>query len=112
MVKVTFEDEKKKLTFTIKGHAGQAEAGKDIVCSSCSILAYTIAQVVNNYASVGKLKEEPVVKLESGEGIVSCKPKRKVYAQLRYAYEVAMVGYILLAHNYPQYVGLKMFGAE
>lgn len=112
MLKVTFNEKDGKLTLELEGHAGQAEVGHDIVCSSCSILAYTVAQIVKDYASEGKLKSDPVIKLQPGYSIITCEPKKKAYAELQYAYCVAKVGYILLANNYSQFVGLKMFGAE
>ena len=112
MLKVTFNEENNKLTLELEGHAGQAEEGQDIVCSSCSILAYTVAQIVRDYEFDGKLKSEPVIKLQKGHSIISCEPKKKSYAELQYAYCVAKVGYLLLENNYPQYVELKMFGAE
>ena len=112
MLKVTFEEKDGTLSLKLEGHAGQADIGHDIVCSSCSILAYTVAQIVKDYAVEGKLKAEPIIKLESGDSVISCKPKKNACAELQYAYYVAKVGYILLAHNYPQFVELKMFGTE
>lgn len=112
MLKVTFNEKEGKLTLELEGHAGQAEEGQDIVCSSCSILAYTVAQIVKDYAFDDKLKSDPVIDLQKGYSIISCEPKKNAYAELQYAYCVAKVGYILLATNYPQFVDLKMFGAE
>ena len=48
MLKATFEEANGKISLTIEGHADQAEYGKDIVCSACSILAYTVAQFVKD----------------------------------------------------------------
>ena len=112
MVKVVFDERGNKLTLEIVGHAGQAPAGHDIVCASCSILIYTVAEIVKDYASEGKLKSAPTINLQNGYGCITCEPKKKAYAELQYAYCVAKVGYILLANNYPDFVELKMFGAE
>ena len=112
MVKVVIDERGNKLTLECLGHAGQAEVGHDIVCSSCSILAYTVAQIVKDYAEDGKLKSEPKISLQNGYCIITCEPKRKAYAELQYAYTVAKVGYLLLEHNYSQFVELKLFGAE
>jgi uncharacterized protein YsxB (DUF464 family) len=110
MLKVTFEEKDGNLNLTLEGHAGQADIGHDIVCSSASILAYTVAQLVRDYEACGLLKGDPVIKLEKGDAVISCRPKRKAYEEMQYAYYVAKVGYTLLAHNYPQFVELKMFG--
>jgi uncharacterized protein YsxB (DUF464 family) len=99
-------------TLKLEGHAGQAEIGHDIVCASCSILAYTLAQIVKDYDAYGRLKKEPEIKLENGNGVISCVPKRKAYAGIKNAFYVANVGYLLLAHNYPQFVEMKMLDTE
>ena len=112
MLKATFDEREGRLTLELEGHAGQAEEGQDIVCSSCSILAYTVAQIVKDYAEDGKLKSEPKISLKKGYSIISCEPKKKAYAELQYAYTVARVGYLLLENNYPQFVELEMFGTE
>jgi uncharacterized protein YsxB (DUF464 family) len=110
MLKVTFEKDENELTLRIAGHAGQADIGHDIVCASCSILAYTVAQLVNNADAVGDLKSPPEIKLESGDAVVSCIPTDEVYSTLLSIYMFAEVGYKLLAHNFPQFVELKSFG--
>lgn len=112
MIKATFEEKDNKLTLTLKGHAGQANIGYDIVCASCSILAYTVAQLVKVAEAQGDLKTVPKVKLESGDAIISCEPVGEAYNGLYAAYMFAVTGYNLLAHNYPQYVELKQFGTE
>ena len=110
MVTVTFEKKNNKLTLTLKGHAGQAEIGKDIVCASCSILAYTVARFVKAAEIEGDLIASPIVKLESGDTVISCEPAEEVYKMMQDIYMFAEVGYDLLAHNYPQFVELKPFG--
>lgn len=98
-------------SLTVKGHAGQAEVGKDIICSAASILTYTLAQVVrsNEY----RLKERPVIDLEEGDAVISCKCADKwTFTKVLRAFEFAEIGYSLLKHNYPQFVDLKPFETE
>lgn len=111
MLKVSLEKDEMELTLRIKGHAGQAEIGHDIVCSACSILAYTVAQLVKNADEVGDLKYPPEIKLDSGDAVISCIPTENAYCTILGIYMFAEVGYKLLAHNFPQYVDLKSFGA-
>lgn len=92
------------ITLSIKGHAGAAEEGHDIVCSSVSILAYTLAQYVSDCFASGKLKEKPIIHLEKGEGGVTSAPKDEYYDDIRQAYAFVHTGLNLLSHNYPQYV--------
>ena len=110
MIKVSFEQKDNKLTLKLKGHAGQANVGHDIVCSSASILAYTVAQLVKVAEAQGDLKNAPEVKLESGDAVISCEPIDEARNGVLSAYMFAEVGYNLLSHNFPQYVELKPFG--
>lgn len=112
MVKVYFErsEDGKSLILHIEGHAGQAEFGQDIVCASASILAYTVAQVIKTMGEQGKLRKKPVIKLENGDAVITCKPKTAHFAEALHTYSVANVGYQLLAHNYPDFVQLYSFG--
>ena len=112
MLKVTFEEKDNKLSLKLEGHAGQADIGHDIVCASCSILAYTVAQIVKDAEARDLLKETAEIKLDVGDGVIVCEPKEEAYAEIEYAYYVAKVGYNLLAHNFPRFVELKMFGKD
>lgn len=106
-IEFTINDKYGRLSLKVKGHAGQAEIGKDIVCASASILAYTVAQVVSNIESKGGLKKPPTIKLRKGGTVITCHPTEEYMNELAHTYYVAEVGYSLLAHNYPQYVDFK-----
>lgn len=106
MVKVTFTETGNTLSLRLEGHAEYAEHGRDIVCASCSILAYTVAQFVMEAENKGDLASPPQIDLESGNTIISCEPTEAVLRGMRDIYAFAKIGYALLAHNYPQYVRL------
>ena len=112
MIQARFEksEDGKTLILTVKGHAGQADVGQDIVCASASILAYTVAQVVTTMRDEGKLKKKPNIRLESGDAVITCKPIKQFFAEALHTFSVAQVGYDLLHHNYPRYVQLTKFG--
>ena len=112
MIKVTFSHEKDigVIALKVKGHAGQAEKGNDIVCSAASILTYTIAQYLKYVYKQGGLQKKPVIKLNDGDSLIVAKPTEEYEGEVLNAFFVAEVGYSLLAHNYPQYVELNMFG--
>ena len=112
MLKVTFEQKENKLTLKLEGHAGQADIGHDIVCASASILAYTVAQFVKEAEGSGCLKSPAEIKMEKGDSVISCKPIDDMLIDMQNIYLFAEKGYYLLAHNYPQFVELKQFGAE
>ena len=95
----------------VKGHAGSNAPGHDIVCASASILAYTLAQNIKMSRERGYLKYEPKLKLKEGDSIISCRAKdEEAYTELLHTFLVIQTGYVLLAHNYPQYVAVEMFG--
>ena len=112
MVKAEFFTNKESGSITLKltGHAGQAEHGKDIVCSAASILAYTVAQTLQFQYEEGGLKKKPHFKLEHGDTVIIAKPKPERYEETLHTFFVAQVGYSLLAKTYPQYVELSSFG--
>jgi uncharacterized protein YsxB (DUF464 family) len=106
VIKVTFTESHEKLSLRIEGHAGYAEHGKDIVCASATILAYTVAQYVEYEDNQGNLNAPAEIRLESGDTVVSCEPKEEILKWLWDAYQFAKMGFLILAHNYPQYVSL------
>ena len=113
MITATFKrnDETRENSLVIKGHAGQAVKGQDIVCASASILAYTVAQIVKAMEHHGDLECEPVVELNDGDATIICRCKNNLlYTEASHAYFVAQVGYSLLEHNYPQFVELNTVG--
>lgn len=110
MIKISFSRDGETISLRVNGHAGQAEMGQDIVCASASILAYTVAQTLQYIDAQGGLKERPHLNLKSGYAEIICKPTEEYAGEVLQTFFVAEVGYTLLAHNYPQYVELKMFG--
>lgn len=111
MITVTLRkhDATRYLRLTVNGHAGQADKGQDIVCASASVLVYTVAQIVKTMEHHGDLNGEPIVELKSGDATIVCRCKDDdIYAEAVHAFWVAQVGYSLLAHNFPQYVELKV----
>ena len=104
-VKYTYDRDKRECSLLVEGHAGQAEVGKDIVCASASILAYTIAQIIKGMEHHGDLVEPPTLDLESGDAIIVCRAKDDyLFSEMMQDFFVIRTGYQLLAHNYPQYV--------
>ena len=102
---ISYNHELLELSLKVEGHAGYDEEGKDIVCASASILAYTLAQMLSYYE--GGVESD--INLESGNTIISCKCKGlSPFTKAVHAFNFAETGYRLLAHNYPQYVRLML----
>ena len=108
MITATFraDNAEGEISLVVKGHAGQAEVGKDIVCASASILTYTFASIVRSYED--QLAREPIIRLESGDSTVLCKCRDyDTYHSILNALHYTEAGYALLESEYPQYVRLK-----
>ena len=102
MIKVTFTERGHKLSLRVKGHARYAEHGKDIVCASASILAYTLSYVVGRLDGV-----ELTENFTSGDTTIECEcADEQTFISVKNAYNHTKVGYALLQRNYPQYVRL------
>ncbi len=106
------ENKTGRICLSVIGHANAGNIGRDIVCASASMLAYTIAQTVKNYYEMGALECPPKIILKSGRSNVTCIPKKDYYEEVKHAYIVVQTGLNLLAHNYPQYVSLIRFDEE
>ena len=104
MIEITFKPE--AMMVKVTGHAGQAEKGKDIVCSAVSILFYTLAQAVTD--SRDALEEEPIIITTDGDGMVSCKPKERFLGIMQRTYWTILTGFELLAEEYKEYVKLTV----
>lgn len=110
MVKVTIAKGENFLSLRLEGHAGYAGIGKDIVCASCSILAYSVANIVMEEALKGSFSSEPEVRMESSFASIYCETTKDSHERLLHAFRTAEVGYRLLSHSYPQNVEFKIVG--
>ena len=113
MIKVNFRthDATKYLRLIVEGHAGADIKGQDLVCAMASVLAYTVAQVVQAMEHQGELSGKPCIRLKEGDATIIFRCKNDdIYDKARHTFFVAETGYTLLAHNYPQYVEVKSVG--
>ena len=92
---------------TLKGHAGAAPKGEDLICASATMLAYTVAQAVQFMHEQGKLKKKPKISLREGNATIIATPNEETYAEALHTFWVAQCGIHVLAHNYPQNVKLE-----
>ena len=111
VARFTMDEKKESVTLRVKGHAGLAEKGRDIICSSASILAYTLAQNIKGAETRGLFKYAPKISLKDGNTIITCRAKDdEAYTEILHTFLVVQTGYQLLAHNFPQFVAVEMFG--
>ncbi len=105
MIQATYYRKYNRLTVT--GHAESAEPGKDLVCASASILAYTLAANVANMADSGQVRE-PIIKVDAGDTEISCNPRHNLKASVTLVFDSVCVGFEMLAHDHPQYISYEI----
>lgn len=98
MIKVVYYRSDCKVT--VEGHAHSGDHGHDLVCAAASMLAYTLASFVKNTHKAKQVKK-PILTLEPGNAVVSCKPKNGFRPAVTLVFDAICGGYELLARNYP-----------
>lgn len=106
MINITFRPEKLELEVT--GHAGWANKGEDIVCAAVSALFYTLAEVLGE--SKDMLNDVPHVKMEDGNGIISCSPKEEYEVNIALTYRTILIGLQMVAEDYSKYINFMVEG--
>lgn len=109
MIKASFRQEKSgKIALKVTGHAQNDEGlSHELICASASILAYTLAQRVQDMSVSGKLKKAPKIMVNSGDTLIEFLPKDKDMVEALFLVMDIQCGYALLAHNYSTCVELK-----
>lgn len=87
-------------TITIDGHANYAEAGKDIVCASVSMLVTSLAAMLDYYEENYELE---VVEQGHVDIRYICDPGD---TRTDTVFQMALEGFQLLANQYPDYVSM------
>lgn len=91
----------------VKGHAGQAEKGEDLVCSAVSILTYTIAENVRNLCK----RHIGYISLEEGDSEVDIFFNSEgEFKEIGGKIEAIATGFEILAESYPKYVAFNVTG--
>lgn len=105
MIKISFTHEGNKLSLRLEGHADYAEEGKDIVCASASILAYTVAQRILELEAYEILSVPPTVKMESGDAVIEAVCEGEIaIAEVMRVMHFAKIGCSLLQASYPEHI--------
>lgn len=94
---------------TVRGHAGTAPAGQDLVCAAVSTLTYTLAENVAQLHRLGKVAE-PEIRLENGDAEISCTPSGTYKNIVRAFFEAVCIGFALLEEKYPDVISYRVHG--
>lgn len=101
-IKLLEDQEKMTLRLDAEGHAGYAEAGRDIVCASVSVLIQTFAKICEALREQGALAE---ITLLPGESSVQASLiSREQYEYASVCLQTVEVGLRMIAEVYPNHV--------
>lgn len=110
MVKVKFTTEDGLLKFKASGHANYGQYGSDIVCSAITILAYTLAESVNDAKKCEYLSHPPSIMISDGLIVIDCLPLSEQYDRMLTVFNTIKSGYKVLTANYPENITLDDSG--
>ena len=96
MITVTYSHEGQRYKISVKGHAGEAEPGKDIVCAAASGILWSL------YASLEKYCDDFSADMRPGDSTLTAQGPL-----VETRFETIMEGYRWLHQNYPEYVQIK-----
>ena len=105
MIKVIYHRSITRLT--VEGHARFAEEGKDLVCASATILAYTLASFVEKMEQEKKCWAA-MSHFEKGTCIVSCIANEGYKAEVTNGYDIICRGFDILSEKFPDYVSFEI----
>lgn len=108
MITITFTNKNNTFELMVKGHAGYAEAGKDIVCSAVSILLYTLVDSIREEC----LENDPIVVLDEGDTLVRVKAKNAHRGEINGVFRVILNGLKLISEFFPENVFFSSGGLE
>jgi uncharacterized protein YsxB (DUF464 family) len=108
MIKVIYDRGKTRVT--IEGHAGSGEVGHDLVCASASILAYTLASLMDSMDKGVQVRDVTVDLDEEKGALISCEPAEDYIHSVRLMFDTICAGFDLLAQEYPEYVSFEIRG--
>lgn len=104
MLYVRYDKKRDVHRLRVKGHAGYARKGEDIVCAACSILAYTLGQNARDLEK-SRIVEVNRCAIEEGEAAIDFAViDRSKEAVVQLVMDSILRGYELLASNFPENV--------
>lgn len=95
MTKIKYQISNDEFEIEVKGHAGYAAVGNDIVCSAISILVQTLAY------HVGEVAKEHDYKISSGEVWIRAKGETAMVS-----FKTILTGLNMLQTQYPEYISV------
>lgn len=93
MIEICYKPE--SFCVTVKGHAGTAPKGQDLVCAAASCLVLTLAEDVRKLEEIGAV-HSCSIRLEEGDAEIRCEPVSNMRSTIRIIYESVLPGFGVL----------------
>ncbi len=94
---------RRSMTLELRGHAGSAPKGEDLVCAAASALAFTAAEALRDEGD----RFFPRVVSSSGALRIACEPLSGSRKACRRLLDTIWIGFELLARDYPACVSAE-----
>ena len=96
---------------SVKGHAGSAEEGKDLVCAAVSALVLTAVANVRRMEDKG-CTYSTVITVDKGDAEIQVNAKAYFRLSIMQILDAICAGFEVLAREYPEYVRYEVHQAE
>lgn len=96
---------------TVRGHAGSAEEGKDLVCAAVTALVLTAAANVRRMEEKG-CTYSTAVTVDKGDAELEVNPKAYFRLSIMQILDAICAGFEVLSREYPEYVRYEVHQAE
>lgn len=91
----------------LKGHAGYAPKGQDLVCAGASTLAYTLGEAMERMYHQNMLRRCPRIEIGEGRAEIIAVPKAEYFQMALLAFWVVESGMCSLGMNFPGFVRVE-----
>lgn len=92
---------------TVKGHAGFARKGTDLVCAGVSTLVYTLAEAMERMYFQRMLRRCPRIVMEDGSAEIIAVPKPEYLQEVLLVFWVMEAGLYTLGMHFPGTVAVE-----
>lgn len=92
---------------TIKGHAGSAEPGKDLICCAASAYAHALQYNIEFLANKGWM-EDVWIRMDPGNADIACLPIPEKRNLTTFLINSLCMGFFLLEADHPEHVVCKV----
>lgn len=107
MVEIRHSNDNNVFEMELKGHAGYAEIGQDIVCSAISILAYSLSEKLENMAYERNDMTSSYMFCE-GDSRITVEYEDTAKEIIEAVVDTILCGLAGLQSNYPDYIQITV----